>query len=322
MRTPARLAAVLCLALVTTAGAASVDIDRFTYATRDAEDYPVAIGAGATGDVWVVHGDTSIARVTPNGKGEITEPLSEARMSGGDAVAAGDDGSMWVAASALYKVSPAGDAVPVDIGDGVPGPLAVDPDGNLWWADTAHDDARRLDVATGKVRTFELPRAVPPVGIASTPDGAIWVGGGHRIARVEPDGEVTQVDAGGVVKDVTAGPRGKVWYTVEFRPPNRHHYAVMAMNARMKRRAYRLPGRAYAGRITPGPNGNAVWVLSGEGVLRLSHKGRFTRYPYTTGRNEITEDLAFDRRGRLWISEWYDRPSGAVLGLLRLNLPG
>jgi sugar lactone lactonase YvrE len=91
-----------------------------------------------------------------------------------------------------------------------PSSLALDPEGNLYLADTAGHRIRMLEAATGRLLdvagtgspgfTGDGPalqaQLNQPAGVAVAPDGSIWVSdqGNHRIRRIDPiDGRLETV---------------------------------------------------------------------------------------------------------------------------------
>jgi sugar lactone lactonase YvrE len=89
-----------------------------------------------------------------------------------------------------------------NFGDSDRGSLAVDPHGNLFIADTNNGAIRKVDGATGIIKTFRKPTTADSVGdirsIATDRDGNVYYGGGGKIAKLNADGQfVTVWGAGG-----------------------------------------------------------------------------------------------------------------------------
>src|SRR4051794_2964366 len=61
----------------------------------------------------------------------------------------------------------------------------------------------------------EFPVSDTPKGIAAGPDGNIWVSVGGKIAKVTPDGTVTEYDPAdvGSPNGIVTGPDGNLWVT-------------------------------------------------------------------------------------------------------------
>ncbi len=96
-----------------------------------------------------------------------------------------------------------------------------DGDGILWFTGQSGVYGR-VDPGSGRVEIFESPRGEGPYGIATTPDGTVWLASlaGSYIARIRsPDGRLTVVDvptAGGGARRIWSDSAGRLWVTEWF----------------------------------------------------------------------------------------------------------
>jgi virginiamycin B lyase len=139
--------------------------------------YLQTLAFGPDGNVWyAVPGREMIGRMTPNG--QVTEfPLPH--TSPWDIVA-GPGGMLWFGAvreerPLLGRVTPAGHvseiAIPANE-ESYAGPLAVGPDGRVWFA-TEQDGILRVS-PKGRVSRVELPTSTRVHGLAAGPEGNVW----------------------------------------------------------------------------------------------------------------------------------------------------
>jgi virginiamycin B lyase len=192
---------------------------------------PRIISLGADGNMWFSeHGAGNIGRITP--AGEIAEFALSSPDSQPRAIALAADGNIWVglfAAGRVARITPEGAVTEFDLTtpDSGPRALAAGPDGNVWYSGFKANLVGRI-TPEGVVTEFPMPRPNSgPGDITAGPDGNLWLvelGGvmdgiavdGNRVARVTPDGEITEFpipSAGGTPINIAAGPDGNVWYT-------------------------------------------------------------------------------------------------------------
>jgi virginiamycin B lyase len=139
--------------------------------------YLQTLALGPDGNVWyAVPGREMIGRITPSGQvTEIPLPLT----SPWDIVA-GPGGMLWFGAvrrerPVLGRVTLAGDvrevAVPANE-ESYAGPLAVGPDGRVWFA-TERDGILRIS-SDGSVSRVELPTSRQVNDLVTGPEGNVW----------------------------------------------------------------------------------------------------------------------------------------------------
>lgn len=143
-------------------------------------------------------------------------------------IVAGADGDMWADTDLkgpyLLRISPSGRVLhayrPRNLR---PGPLAVGPDGNIWFF-ALTPDRRSFDVATlgyltarGRVREFPQRRLGDSLitGLVAGPDGNMWFTDGHVVGRLTPAGQLRLLIAPRrtSIASIAEGPDGNLWLT-------------------------------------------------------------------------------------------------------------
>jgi streptogramin lyase len=186
--------------------------------------------AGPAGILWFIGFD---ARTTSNGMIcaltpglSFDEEYSITRYPLGG-VAFGPDGNVWFTAPATNSIArivprrPTPDlqaAIPIDLevaiptANSTPGALTVGPDGNLWFVEQSGNNIGRI-TTTGSITEFAIPTAgANPQGITAGPDGNVWFTEQTQIARITPQGVITEFGTGSG-KKITVGPDGNLWST-------------------------------------------------------------------------------------------------------------
>ena len=193
-----------------------------------------AIAVGPDGNLWFTVEDLDfsapyqverIGKITP--AGAITEypgPSYSVHLQG---IAAGADGNLWFTQSNGYigKITTAGAANQYGIAEQPnPGQITPGPGGALWFSavgigDTGasvYGDVGFIDTS-GKVTQFTFPQHYYGPGIATGPDGNLWLGEseGYNVAKMTPSGTLVEyaVPSHSHPLFVTAGPDGNVWFT-------------------------------------------------------------------------------------------------------------
>ena len=151
----------------------------------------------------------------------------------------------------------------------------------------------------------EFPVSDQPQRLAQGSDGNVWVTlGNAKLARVQPDGTVTEFDlpAGTTgAQGITTGPDGNLWIEATN--------AVARVDPQNPSAGQRFTISPLNGEaITSGPDGN-LWVASGTDVVRVSTGGNevLPRFdPVTMGARGLTTG----RDGNVWIADFAD---GAIV---------
>jgi streptogramin lyase len=163
---------------------------------------PREIAAGPDGNMWfteTVGGNVGgvIGRITP--AGQVTQfPIG----IGGNGIAAGADGNVWLAAgNTIGRITPAGNvtefALPGEAGSGLLSPgyhgaqeITQGPDGSLWFTDN-----------------LGCPGPCPgtPVIGRMTPNG--------QVMEFHPNASTNFSGPGPSARDITSGSDGNIWFT-------------------------------------------------------------------------------------------------------------
>lgn len=305
---------ILALALLALGrGAAAATAGKVTGLERPG-CYVPGMTAAAGGGVWVWlcgkgrQSGTTLAQIDPTGA--IVRRAVPGSKAG--PIAGGLEGEVWIAdtapeadeAPALRRLDPDGrlDAFafrgslrPLAIYD-----IAVGAEGAAWVAagepmfagpGPASATGKLLRVgADGTQAEFPLPKEVEPRGIALGPDGNLWftgVKGSYSIehtsswgvgyvGRMTPTGTVTlfptRTKESGP-ETIVAGPAGRLW----FYENGIHQIGTIGTDGTFGR-AYKLPRQSWHSDLTFGPEGD-LWIGGGEaGLLRLTPRGRLTRF--------------------------------------------
>ena len=142
----------------------------------------VAVGEGS---VWVVFGDSTMARV--DGAGELLGKTLAGSQPAGVVVA---PGSVWVSNSGdatVQRFNPAtfeqGAVREYGVGRRPTG-IAYG-EGAIWVANTSDDSITRIDPAAGSTRTIEVGRGPTAVAVGS---GSVWVANtaDNTVSRIDP----------------------------------------------------------------------------------------------------------------------------------------
>jgi streptogramin lyase len=211
---------------------------------------PVALVAGADGDMWFAddgtnaQGEGHIGRFTPAGR-PAEYAIPDGHASGGlnsnpESVALGADGDVWFtthitgedgSTAGIDRIDGEGTITPVALPIGVgrtlpernfPVGVAAGPEGEMWFLeDGTNDEGHPL---IGRISLdgaiSELPVPGTKEGLWSIVRGAegdMWFTiGSNKIGRATPNGEITEYPAGNLTGDgignLAAGPEGDVWY--------------------------------------------------------------------------------------------------------------
>jgi streptogramin lyase len=191
---------------------------------------PWDIAAGPDGNLWFTdRASALIFRIGTTG----TQTSFRLPTMVGYGITAGPDGNLWFAGNGgnpatarIGRMSTTGTLAVFDLANTVPGQrpnyVTAGPDGNLWF--TRYSGKVGRITPNGAVREFEInsPNGadVTGEGITAGPDGNVWFALRAAIARITPDGSITQfflpsgvIAAGGIVK----GPDNNLWFSAAGR---------------------------------------------------------------------------------------------------------
>lgn len=244
------------------------------------------------------------------------------------------------AAPAGAAVVPSNDVVtafpqPRTLPTGGAGPLAIGPDGNVWFTQVYEETyvpggephylprIVRMD-ALGRIGV--VAEHARGEGFALTADGSVWFTGGFAsIGKVAPDGTVESfplpqtatefTSAGG---PIVAGADGNIWFSA-YRSPNagiqgRTFASIDRVTPAGEITVFDLPGAGGSPtRLALGPDGN-VWFTERieDKVGRISPSGQITSFPLPP--DSRPGNIATGPDGALWFTEESD--GGPKLGRL------
>ncbi|HEY8582672.1 MAG TPA: hypothetical protein VIL49_06985 [Capillimicrobium sp.] len=145
----------------------------------------------------------------------------------------------------------------------------------------------------------EFAVSAQPGQLALGPDGNVWValdGVARDLARVAPDGTVTEFTTAGVTNPVgiAAGPDGNLWLT------QAGGVARVAPAAPTLSTVFPVADIADPRAITAGPDGN-LWTASGDKAIRVTPAGAATSF---TVAGMGARGIARGGDGRLWIADF------------------
>jgi len=172
------------------------------------------IAAGPDGRMWFTEpNEHRIGAVTMSGA--VTEfALAADVIPMG--ITAGADGNMWFGTSnAVGRITPPGGVVlfPL-VGHGEVLDLVAGSDGAIWFIEWPKNLVGRI-TPEGFIIEFSTP-CCGPLSIARADDGALWLALDHALVRMPPEGPMavfkTTTD---FVTVVANGPDGKIWYGTE-----------------------------------------------------------------------------------------------------------
>ncbi len=178
------------------------------------------IVAGTDGLIWVANsalslGTPTVANFTTGG---AFGPVSAHPSSGGRprGLAVGSDGNMWATEfnnGKIARITSAGVMTEFTVPGGGQTLDTLGPDGNIWFTEAGGKIGKVTPA--GVVTEYTVGGA--PVGIATGPDGNLWVAAGSSIIRVLPSGVVykSYPVPSGTAYDIALGPDGAMWFTLQ-----------------------------------------------------------------------------------------------------------
>lgn len=302
-------------------------ITEFPLARPDA--VPSSLTIGPDGNVWFVEVGISgqngrIGRMTA--EGTVTEFALPTAGAYPTAIINGPDGALWFTEpTAIGRITTAGTISEYHVkGQTLPG-LAVGPDHALWFAELPAGDLTRAPGRLGRITLDGVvsERPLEAAGIWATaittgPDGAIWfaeanVAGGNsagglavKLGRVSSSGTITELPlpaTAGIVRHMTAGPNGNVWFTQD--PNGSDDKQASGTVGRMTPTGAVsdvaiLTGNGPLNCITSGAD-NSLWVC-GRGLLHLSVAGAVNVVALPTADNAVIS-IVSTSQGPVWFAE-------------------
>lgn len=227
--------------------------------------------SGPDGNIWLTDIENDrVGRITPSGSATWFSVGNGPRD-----ITVGPDGNLWFTesfANKIGRITPAGQVteLPTRVRFNEPTGITTGPDGNVWFSHIS-DRIGRITPA-GRVTLFSqgiTPSS--PSSITAGPDGNLWFGESRAIARITPQGVVTEYPLRRGADEIVTGPDGNLWF-IDW-------------------------SRKRVGRVTPtAAPAPRVRILSR--VVRVSARGVLkVRLGCGRGAGRCVGDLALARRG-------------------------
>ena len=144
----------------------------------------------------------------------------------------------------------------------------------------------------------EFPVTKEPQYLTTGPDGNVWVALQDRVAKVAPDGTVTEYDPQKVTfpKGIATGPDGNLWVTQS------NEVARFSPADPLAAESFQVAAISDPRSIVTGPDGN-LWTASGDQVVKIppANPAGFTAYPVT---GLSARGIASGGDGSLWVADF------------------
>lgn len=303
-------------------GKIALSVTQFNY--YDTASVLNEIATGPDGNLWVANEGYpaypgAILRITPAGK--MTEYWLASGHIGVKYMAVGGDGNMWFTEdTAIGRITMQGmiSEFPLPKNVNFPNGIATGPDGNVWFTATDSSNRGIIGRVNPQGRMAIFPVTTPnmtPGGITAGPDGAIWFTEetfthDGQIGRITPDGSITEypiATAGSGPTNIVAGPDGNLWFTES----GVNKIGRMTTDGAITEFILPTANGAPTG-IIAGPDGYLWFIETGNGpdqtsvssaqIGRISTAGAIREYSLPTASRAVLAGLAFDSRGRLWMT--------------------
>src|SRR4051794_3738471 len=245
------------------------------------------------------------AQAAPAGVTEYSSGLSAGARP--DAIAAGPDGNLWFSergAARIGRITPSGQITEFSAGlapDAQVNGLTAGPDGNVWFTEEGRVVGRITPA--GEITEYAAPAGGLPRGIASGPDGQLWIGlgPGGQIGHLGVDGSGAAsfggLTSGASADDIVAGPDGNLWVT-EF---SGSRIARVSPGGQVAE----FPVGPLSGprSIAVGPDG-ALWftVQKANAVGRVTTDGQMQTFTGGLAGGAGPVDLTAGPDGNLWVT--------------------
>jgi streptogramin lyase len=209
---------------------------RFIKARSNAADkYPVSRSVSRRSLATLASLVAVLALPAPAAASVVTEFSTGLTLANAPAdITAGPDGNLWFTEQGLLprvgKITTGGAITEYPIGLGnTPGEITVGPDDALWFTQRGASDAIvRVDPADGTMQEFPLSGGTAPTAITVGSDDNLWFieSGEGKLGRLQLDGTHDEFNAGlsgsDTLKDITSGPDGQLWVTIEGDDADEH----------------------------------------------------------------------------------------------------
>lgn len=219
------------------------------------------------------------------------------------------------AASAGATIVPVITGIPVTSS---PDDVALDAEGNVWFADGSDDGALGRITPAGISTTFTagLVKDSAPRALTAGP-GGMWFAGKTKLGRIAADGTITQFDlaTGMKAEDVAAGADGNLWMTAK--QPGAEMIVRVTPTGTVSSFSAGLPADADPSAIASGPDGALYFTMPELGKFgRITTDGAITVLAYTALPYSL-QDITAGPDGALWFTQ-----NGLQPAIGRLSLGG
>jgi streptogramin lyase len=278
------------------------------------------LAPGPDGAIWFAAGGGPppgvIGRMTSAGA-VSTFSSDLGSKSGPWAITTGAEGDLWFTdwgvPNAIGRSTPEGSisefSAGLSQGSNVRADIVLGSDGNLWFGDRGSGDAIGRITPAGAITEFAINR--DPEGIASGPDGDVWVaersaGSGGLIARVTPSGQITEFTAGlnkgSEPIAIVAGTDGNLWFTDDG--PTKAIGRITPSGEITEFSAGLRPD-SWLERIAPGPDGSMWFTNDGEAksVGRITRGGEITEYSAGIAQTGGPVSITPAEDGSMWVAD-------------------
>lgn len=273
------------------------------------------ITVGSDGLVWFTEADTPrIAQIASDGA------ISETRIPGADGfggLAPGTNGTVWVGDGlnkSIDRISSDGSIAKFSTGEYLPGPLAIGPDGVIWFAEESRNKIGRMKLgqtaADFKITEFSIPtQSSYPKGMAIASDGTVWfteAGGLGRIAS----GNLTELHLpmNHAASGITVGLDRAIWFTED------NGIGRLAADGEIHEMPTPTRDSGPSG-IVVGPDGDLWFAESAANKLgRITPDGDILEIALPTPLSS-PKDLVAVSNGTLWFTE----PGSGKIGMMQVT---
>jgi streptogramin lyase len=257
---------------------------------------PYGITKGPDGNVWV--SGSSLSKVTTNG-----DETQYSQLNGGNYVITGNDNNLWsTSGKNIFKTTTNGEQTTYAV-DSTVGAIIKGADGNQWF--TTSDNKVGKITSEGAYTYYALPTTNIRLssGIASGPDGNIWVAGVYKtdsetfaqLIRITTSGSITEFPIAGAplaIDSLTSGPDGKIWFTA----PDSYKIGKMTTSGTVT--LYNVPN-VKPNKILSGSDGNLWFSVYGLFIGKITTSGDISSFDIL---NRYANDIACGPDGNMWFT--------------------
>ena len=234
-----------------------------------------AITTGRDGNLWFTDdAGSSIGRMTPQGKFTF---FINPDIQSPEGITAGPDGRLWFAndnSDYIGAITTSGSVTEYPVSSNADW-IADGPDGRIWVAFNNQSVIAAL-TTSGQVSYYLGNGLDGPYGVASGPDGALWITNWNgTITRLTTKGVATNYSGADIdyPTSITAGPDAAMWFTSR----GNNMIGRIAMSGKIAMFTNATIDNPYG--ITRGPDGGLWFVNNGTGTIgHITKAGEITDF--------------------------------------------